>query len=221
MTGGPARSEGILRVWTRSILIAIVAWLFLRTFVVEAFRIPSGSMEGTLLAGDFLFIDKAFYTPRRGDLVVFQSVEEPGRKLVKRIIGLPGDTVSMEAGGVIRNGAAIPEPYAVDADPGKSETPANRERMRRWQEAYFVGADPDGYLPDLHDWGPLVVPPDSLFVLGDNRDGSYDSRYWGFVPRANVRGHPVIIYFSREPDSWHALPSLSRIRWGRIFRQPE
>ena len=95
MTGGPARSEVTLRVWTRSILIAIVVWLVLRTFVVEAVRIPSGSMEGTLLVGDFLFVRKAFYTPHRGDLVVFQSVEEPGRKLVKRVIGLPGDTLAM------------------------------------------------------------------------------------------------------------------------------
>jgi len=91
----------------KALASALLFFIVLRAFFLEAYRIPSGSMEGTLLAGDFLFIDKAFYTPRRGDLVVFQSVEEPGRKLVKRIIGLPGDTVSMEAGGVIRNGAAI------------------------------------------------------------------------------------------------------------------
>ena len=220
MTGGPARSESILRVWTRSILIAIVVWLFLRTFVVEAFRIPSGSMEGTLLVGDFLFVNKAFYRPRRGDLVVFESVEQPGKKLVKRLVGLPGDTVAMQGGTLIRNGARVAEPYAVRADPGRSESPENRARMRGWQLPHFVGDDPDGYLPDLHDWGPLVVPPDSLFFLGDNRDGSYDGRYWGFVPRRNVRGHPMIIYFSCEPDSWNALPILSRVRWGRIFSLP-
>lgn len=221
MTDRPARSEATLRVWTRSILIAIVVWLFLRTFVVEAVRIPSGSMEGTLLVGDFLFVRKAFYTPHRGDLVVFQSVEEPGRKLVKRVIGLPGDTLAMQDGTVIRNGLAVPEPYVVNADPARSETPVNRARMRRWQLPEYAGDDPGDYRPDLHDWGPLVVRPDSLFVLGDNRDGSYDSRYWGFVPRSKVRGHPVIIYFSREPDSWHALPFLSRVRWGRIFSLPE
>ena len=93
--------------------------------------------------------------------------------------------------------------------------------MRRWQLPEYAGDDPGDYWPDLHDWGPLVVPPDSLFVLGDNRDASYDSRYWGFVPRSKVRGRPVIIYFSREPDSWHALPFLSRVRWGRIFSLPE
>jgi signal peptidase I len=221
MTEGPTRGEATLRVWTRSILIAIVVWVFLRTFVVEAVRIPSGSMESTLLVGDFLFVRKAFYTPHRGDLVVFESVEEPGRKLVKRVIGLPGDTLSMEAGNVIRNGRGVAEPYAVNGDPEHSESPDNRARMRRWELAEYVGADADDYLPNLHDWGPIVVPPDSLFVLGDNRDASYDSRYWGFVPRRNVRGHPALIYFSREPDSWNALPLLSRVRWGRIFSLPE
>ena len=221
MTERPARSEVILRVWTRSILIAIAVWLFLRTFVVEAVRIPSGSMESTLLVGDFLFVRKAFYSPHRGDLIVFESVEEPGRKLVKRVIGLPGDTLAMEAGTVIRNGTVLDEPYAVNLDPGRSESPENRGRMRRWQLPEYAGIDPDGYLPDVHHWGPIVVPPDSLFVMGDNRDDSYDSRYWGFVPRRNVRGRPVIVYFSCEPDSWNALPFLSRVRWGRIFSLPE
>ena len=107
-------------------------------------------MESTLLVGDFLFVRKAFYSPHRGDLIVFESVEEPGRKLVKRVIGLPGDTLAMEAGTVIRNGAALNEPYAVNLDPGRSESPENRGRMRRWQLPEYAGIDPDarrGRLP--------------------------------------------------------------------------
>ena len=236
MTDGPARGDSMLREWTKALLIAITIWLCLRTFLVEAFRIPSGSMENTLLVGDFLFVNKALYgaevplshrhlpavrEPRRGELVIFDSVEEPGRTLVKRLVGLPGDTVAMRHGTLFRDGRAVDEPYAVNVDPDRSESPANRERMRAWQLPHFAGPNRRSYRPDLNDWGPLVVPPDSLFVLGDNRDGSYDARYWGFVPRGNVEGHPVLIYFSYEPDSWNALPFLTRVRWARIFSLPE
>lgn len=236
MTEGAARTDSVLREWTRSILIAIAIWLVLRTFLVEAFRIPSGSMENTLLIGDFLFVNKALYgaevplirrqlpavrEPRRGELVIFDSVEEPGRKLVKRLVGVPGDTVAMRGGDVYRNGHPVDEPYALHADPTRSESPANRDRMRQWQLSHLAGADSAAYDPDLHDWGPLVVPRDSLFVMGDNRDDSYDGRYWGFLPRGNVRGHPMLIYFSYDPASWRALPFFTAIRWRRIFISPE
>ena len=236
MTDGPPRGDSMLREWTKALLIAITIWLLLRTFLVEAFRIPSGSMENTLLVGDFLFVNKALYgaevplahrhlpavrEPRRGELVIFDSVEEPGRVLVKRLLGLPGDTVAMRHGTLFRDGRPVDEPYAVNVDPDRSESPANRDRMRAWQLPHFVGPSPRTYRPDLNDWGPLVVPPDSLFFLGDNRDGSYDARYWGFVPRRNVEGHPILIYFSYEPDSWNALPFLTRVRWTRIFSLPE
>ena len=236
MTDGPARGDSMLREWTKALLIAITIWLFLRSFLVEAFRIPSGSMENTLLAGDFLFVNKALYgaevplshrhlpavrEPRRGELVIFDSVEEPGRTLVKRLVGLPGDTLAMRHGTLFRDGGEVDEPYAVNVDPDRSESLDNRERMRAWQLPYFVGPSPRSYQPDLNDWGPLVVPPDSLFVLGDNRDGSYDGRYWGFVPRGNVEGRPILIYFSYEPDSWKALPFFTRVRWARIFSLPE
>ena len=236
MTDGPARGDSMLREWPKALLIAITIWLFLRSFLVEAFRIPSGSMENTLLVGDFLFVNKALYgaevplshrhlpavrEPRRGELVIFDSVEEPGRTLVKRLVGLPGDTLAMRHGTLFRDGGEVDEPYAVNVDPDRSESLDNRERMRAWQLPYFVGSSPRNYQPDLNDWGPLVVPPDSLFVLGDNRDGSYDGRYWGFVPRGNVEGRPILIYFSYEPDSWNALPFLTRVRWARIFSLPE
>lgn len=221
--------------WLKSIGFALVVWLVLRTFVFEAFRIPSQSMENTLLIGDFLFANKAVYgaelpwvhrrlpgfrEPERGDVVIFGSVEEAGKRIVKRLIGVAGDTVEMRGGVLYRNGAALEEPYAVHAAALQSESPDQRSRMRAWQVGHFVGRDPDGYWPDLNEWGPLVVPQDSLFVMGDNRDSSYDGRYWGFLPRANVVGTPMFIYYSFDATSYRPLPFLTEIRWGRIFSVP-
>ncbi|MBA2627403.1 MAG: signal peptidase I [Gemmatimonadales bacterium] len=209
----------------------------LRTFLIEAFRIPTGSMEPTLLPGDFLFVNKALYgaevpfvhrflpavrQPRAGDIVIFDSVEEPGTKLVKRVAGVPGDTLSMVDGSLVRNGRSIPEPYVVRAQPAKRETAGMREKMREWQLPHLVrGDDTREYDPDLADWGPIVVPPDSLFTLGDNRDESYDGRYWGFLARRAVRGHPLVIYFSYDPAGPRAAPYLTAMRWRRIFSSPE
>ena len=222
--------------WVKSILIAVCVWLFLRTFLVEAFRIPSGSMENTLLVGDFLFVNKAVFGPEvpllhlrlpafrepvRGDILVFDSVEQEGLKVVKRLIGVAGDTLSMEHGELYRNGKSVEEPWVVHADPNKSEDPVYRSKMRQWQSRHLVGRDPATYEPDLQDWGPIVVPPDSFFMMGDNRDNSYDGRYWGFLPRVNVRGRPLIVYFSYEADSWRPLPFFTAIRWSRIFTRPK
>ena len=206
--------------WTKSIGVALVVWFFLRTFLVEAFRIPSGSMENTLLIGDFLFVNKALYgaevplvktrlpavrEPRRNDILVFDSVEEEGLKVVKRLIGVPGDTLAMEGGVLYRNGKRVEEPYALHGDPTRSEDPMQRAKMRQWQLPHVVGRDTASYQPDLQDWGPIVVPADSFFMMGDNRDSSYDGRYWGFLPRANVRGRPLVVYFSYDPSSWRSL----------------
>jgi signal peptidase I len=225
--------------WTKSIAIALVVWMVLRTFIIEAFRIPSSSMENTLLVGDFLFVNKALYgaevpftgkhlpafrEPRRGDILVFDSVEPetPGMKIVKRLIGLPGDTLAMEGGDLYRNGKKVDEPYAVRGDPTRSEPdPFQRAKMRNWQVRYLIQRDKSTYQPDLHDWGPIVVPPDSFFMMGDNRDSSYDGRYWGFLPRKNVRGRPLLVYFSYDHDSYKPLPFLSAIRWGRLFSTPK
>jgi signal peptidase I len=222
--------------WTKSIVVALVVWFFLRTFLVEAFRIPSGSMENTLLIGDFLFVNKALYgaevpvihahlpavrEPVRDDILVFDSVEEEGLKVVKRLIGMPGDTLSMEAGQLYRNGKKVDEPYAVHADPTRSEDPGQRAKMRAWQIPHLASHDTASYHPDLQDWGPIVVPADSFFMMGDNRDSSYDGRYWGFLPRANVRGRPLLVYFSYDPSSWRSLPFLTAVRWGRIFSSPK
>lgn len=222
--------------WTKSILVALLVWFFLRTFLVEAFRIPSGSMENTLLIGDFLFVNKALYgaevpligarlpavrEPHRNDILVFDSVEDKGLKVVKRLIGMPGDTLSMENGELFRNGGRINEPYAVRSDPTRSEDPIQRAKMREWQLPHLVNRDEATYQPDLQEWGPIVVPPDSFFMMGDNRDSSYDGRYWGFLPRANVRGRPLVVYFSYDPSSWRALPFLTAVRWRRLFTSPE
>ncbi len=220
--------------WTKSILIALVVWFFLRTFLVEAFKIPSGSMENTLLIGDFLFVNKALYgaevplihkrlpavrEPRLNDLVVFDSVEED-LKVVKRLIGAPGDTLSMEQGQLFRNGVKVNEPWVVHGDLTAGADPVQRARMRRWQSAHLAGGSRADYNPDLQDWGPIVVSADSFFVMGDNRDSSYDSRYWGFLPRLNIVGRPLMVYFSYEKESWRPLPFFTAIRWTRFFALP-
>ena len=219
----------------KSLLGALGIWLLLRTFVVAAFRIPSESMEHTLLVGDWLWVTKALYgaevpvihkrlpgirEARRNDIVIFDSVEEPGVSVVKRLIGMPGDTLTMVAGMLYRDGVAVDEPYAVNGDSSKSAAPEYRERMRAWQVRHLAAGDPATYHPDVHDWGPIVVARDSYFVLGDNRDSSYDSRYWGYLPKANVRGSPLLVYFSYDARSWRPLPFLTAVRWDRFFARP-
>ena len=208
--------------------------MFLRVFVVEAFTIPSGSMKNTLLVGDFLFVNKFLYgaevplihkrlpvvrEPKHGDILVFDSIEED-MKIVKRCIGVPGDTVAMHHGVVYRNGMPIKEPYAVNGDPLNGMDVIARARMREWQVKHFAGPVPVRYNPDLHDWGPVVVPPDSLFVMGDNRDDSYDGRYWGFLPRRNVRGTPLLVYFSYDAESFRRMAFLTEVRWHRLLTVP-
>jgi signal peptidase I len=221
--------------WTKSIVIALAVWFLLRSFLVEAFKIPSGSMENTLLVGDFLFVNKLLYgaevpviktrlpalrEPKRGEILVFDSVEQEGLKVVKRLIGMPGDTLGMENGTLYRNGQRVDEPWVIRTDPGAGATASDLAKMRRWQLPHFVGRDPSGYSPDPNNWGPIVVPADSFFMMGDNRDGSYDGRYWGFLPRQNVRGRPLVVYFSYNPDTYRPVPFVTNIRWKRLFALP-
>jgi signal peptidase I len=211
-----------------------VVWLVLRTFLFEAFRIPSESMENTLLIGDFLFVNKAIYgatvpiagwktpairDPAHGDVVVFISVETPDLDVVKRVIGLPGDTIQMRQDTIFRNGAVLGEPNAVYDDTVPMDGPEFRKKIRDWQIGHLA-RDTAGYWPDRKNWGPIVVPHDSMFVMGDNRDHSWDGRFWGFLPRANVRGTPLFIYYSYDPDTYKPLPAITNIRWGRIFHVP-
>jgi signal peptidase I len=219
--------------FVRSLLVAVAIFLVLRTFVIEAFRIPSGSMENTLLIGDFLFVNKALYgaeipftgvrlpafrQPHRNDLVIFKSVEEPRLTVVKRLVGMPGDTLRMEDNRLIVNGAQAAEPFVIRTDPLRDH---EEPKMRAWQSRYLTaGRDAAAYRPTLKNWGPIVVPPDSFFVMGDNRDNSYDSRYWGYLGRDRIRGRPLILYYSYDPNGVLPLPFFTAPRWRRIFSLP-
>ncbi len=220
--------------WTKSIVVALSVWFLLSTFVIKAFRIPSGSMERTVLIGDYLFVNKLLYgaevplarrhlpairEPRHDEVIVVTSPVED-LILIKRVVALPGDTISMRDGQLWRNGRAIAEPYITLHQVPPVIDAVTVERMRRWQVPFLVGSRPDRYQPDLRTWGPLVVPPDSLMVLGDNRDESLDSRYYGFIPRGNLRGAPLFIYFSYDPNSWRPLPFITAVRWRRLFTAP-
>jgi signal peptidase I len=215
--------------WIRSIVVALVLWFGLRTLLVGAFHITSGSMESTLLVGDVLFVNKALYgaqiplvnkqlpgfrRPRRFDVVVFESAEEPGLMIVKRLIGAPGDTIEMRDNFVFVNDEAVDEPYVLRYE--DSSDPAD-PKMRLWQRRYIVGENADEYRPTLRNWGPLVVPPDSFLAMGDNRDYSYDSRYWGFLGRDRIHGRAMVVYYSFDKNGILPLPFLTAIRWRRLF----
>lgn len=208
-------SRGRAAGWLTILPMALLLFLLLRTFVVEAFRIPSSSMERTLLVGDFLLVNKWVYgaeipftgaripalrAPRHADVIVFDWPVDPDKAFVKRLVGLPGDTLVMQQGVLWRNGASVTEPYVVQG--GAAGTGVGN-----------VGGN-TGAVRD--SWGPLVVPPRHFFVLGDNRDNSLDSRYWGFVPDTLLRGAPWFVYYSFTPDSVQAAPWLTRIRWARL-----
>ncbi len=209
--------------------MALVLFLIIRTFLIEAFQIPSGSMERTLLAGDFLFVNKAVYgaqipgtharlpgfeTPRRGDVIVFAYPKDPELNYVKRVIGVPGDTVEMRGGEVRVNGVALAETYVQRVD--RAHDTYYPEFS--WQRDYLVGgpAAARGYRPTRDTWGPLAVPTGRYFVLGDNRDNSADSRYWGFVDAKAIKGRPLVVYFSYDREAHDALPWLTDIRWHRL-----
>lgn len=216
--------------WMRSLGMALVLFLVIRTFLIEAFQIPSASMERTLLAGDFLFVNKAVYgaqipglgarlpgfeTPQRGDVIVFAYPKNPDLNYVKRVIGVPGDTVEMRAGEVRVNGEPLVEPYVQRVDPGHDTFDPDFT----WQRAYVATRSEEAhrrYHPSRDTWGPLAVPAGKYFVLGDNRDNSADSRYWGFVDASAVKGRPLVVYFSYDREAHDLLPWLTDIRWRRL-----
>ena len=225
-----------LKGWDSSIAVAVIIWIVLRSYLIEAFRIPSASMENTLLVGDFLFVNKAIYggeleipftgirflrfpgyaEPHRDGIVVFRSVEDstPNLNIVKRVIGESGDTLRMVHDTVYRNGRRLDEPYALHLADGATRDPEFRlAQIRAWQLPYYIGGAGARYQPTPHNWGPIVVPPGRYFVMGDNRDESYDSRFWGFLPRSHIVGEPLVIYLSVAADPL-------RIRWNRMLRRP-
>jgi signal peptidase I len=183
----------------------------------EAYRLPSGAMTPTLMIGDFVYVLKTPAARKEvgtGSVVVFESVEEPGLKLVKRLVGMPGDTLMMTGGTLRRNGQDLTEAYVIHQDPTRSEDALHRARMRAWQIEHTTGIARATYSPDLQDWGPVVVPPDSFMALGDNRDASYDSRYYGFIPLDRIIGKPSVIYMSLARDT--TAGSERGVRWSRI-----
>jgi len=214
--------------WTKSIVIAFSLFLVIRTFLVEAFRIPTGSMENTLLVGDFLLVNKAVYgatvpltkvhlpafeNVSRGDVVVFIPPHEPDKNYVKRVIGLPGDTLEMRNKVLYLNSRPQFEPYAQHTDPNNDVyAPSmywqcdNRPAKVKDQDCH----------PTRDNWGPVVVTPGHYMMLGDNRDDSEDSRYWGFVDRNAIKGKPLFIYYSFDGSTMHPFPWITQIRWSRI-----
>jgi signal peptidase I len=207
----------------------LVTGLFIITFVVQAFEIPSSSMENTLLIGDHVFVNRVQFSPRtrwlgpmmpyravrRNDIVVFLSPVEPGLYVVKRIIGIPGDRIHLRNGKVYRNGELLEEPYVIR----ESSDAYNSYRDN------FPAVPPSEYTSVAPTWqltlsqhiqgDDLVVPPDSYFAMGDNRDVSYDSRFWGFIPKENVIGRPMFIYWSFEtpPDQYKQTEMSERLKF--------
>ena len=214
--------------WVKSISVAILLFLVIRTFAVEAFKIPTGSMEKTLLVGDSLLVNKAVYgaqvpftglrlpafdRPERGDVVVFEYPRDRTKNYVKRVVGLPGDTLTMRNGELYVSGEKQTEEYVQHIQPGGDYYDPQFE----WQHDYLAkGTNPATYRPTRDDWGPIAVPSGKYFVMGDNRDNSQDSRYWGFVDRSLIKGSPLFIYYSFDRSKLRPLPWLTEVRWDRV-----
>jgi signal peptidase I len=193
--------------WIKSGLIGFLIFIVVRTFLIQTFTIVSGSMENTLLVGDFLVLNKTAYgasvpwtnaslpgyaTPQRNDIIVFGGHHEP-IDLVKRLVGMPGDTLEMRNGRLFVNGQQATEPWIQHSDPhGDGGHP-----WMDWQAHFLVGpAAEEPYYPTRDNWGPIAIPEGRFFVLGDNRDESLDSRYWGLIERPQIKGRAVGLYFS-------------------------
>jgi signal peptidase I len=242
-------SVGVAWACARSVIMTALLFLAVRAFAVEAFKIPTGSMEETLLVGDYLLVNKAVYgaevpflglrlpawrEPARGEVVVFHPPHEPLKNYVKRVVGVPGDTLEMRGKTLLLNGREIQEKYARH---NSRSGDATRSDMR-WQRNHLLtraigpallfgesggglnggrgSARDDEYRPSRDNWGPILVPEGSYFVLGDNRDYSEDSRYWGFVDRRSIRGQPWLLYFSYNLSTKQGVPWLETVRWERV-----
>jgi signal peptidase I len=220
-----APKKSVPREYLESVVVAVILALFIRSFVVQAFKIPSASMETNLLIGDHLLVNKVIYSPslgpfedalfgkkpiRRGDVVVFKYPEEAEKDYIKRVIGLPGETIEVRNNQVYINGEPLDEPYL----------PANARIPHHSDPEYRVGSG---------DYSPSVVPPGHLFVMGDNRDNSRDSRSWGMLPRDNVKGRALLVYWSYEATrkdfeetgvlNWirGTISAFAKTRWRRFF----
>ena len=254
---GKAKSDGsfLRKLWenVKSLAGAILIYLVIKTFLMEAFRIPSGSMIPTLMVGDWLFVNKLAYgphlpftkihlpgyrTPQHGDVIVFvspyqgdeaQRGADPTPTLVKRLVGTPGDTLYMRKGMLYRNGLEQRQGFGADANYKGMDAP---DPVFAWEHSIEIKGSRFGEPPAVpsHDnWGPLLIPKDRYFMMGDNRYCSKDGRYWGLVPKENLRGRPMFVYYSYRtsatpeessecnPDtSDRVLPFITDIRWGRL-----
>ena len=197
-----SKPKSKLREYIEAILLAVVIAFFIRTFVIQAYKIPSGSMKPTLQIGDHILVSKFNYgvkipflrstlipigTPKRGDILVFIYPEDRSKDFIKRVIGLPGDTIEIRNKKIFLNSLPLNDTHGV----------------------YVDNLIIPGSVQPRDNFGPVTVPEDSIFVMGDNRDESYDSRFWGFVKMKDVLGKALIIYWSwNQEDSW--------VRWGRI-----
>ena len=239
----PRKSLAVrLRAQIIGLLPVIAIFLGTRELLAEAFRIPSGSMEPTLLVGDWLFVNKLRYgphipftqlslpgyaTPQRGDVAVFISPpqdlsirispDEITPVLVKRIVGVGGDTLLMRHGQLFVNGDRVASPNSFIIPDSVADQP---QPIFAWQHGIEVHGSrfgPPVAAPSLHEWGPVLVPHGSYFMMGDNRDDSVDSRYYGPVPRANLRGTAMFVYYSYDPESGlEYFRAVTAIRWRRL-----
>jgi signal peptidase I len=204
--------KGVPREYFESLVIAVILALFVRTWVFQAFKIPSGSMEPNLLIGDHLIVNKMIFAPgssaldrvllprrsiQRGDVIVFKSPEEPERDLIKRVIGLPGERLELRRKRIYIDDRLIDEPYVRFLEPPSDTRPVTAGDLR---ESY----------------GPVTVPAGQYFMMGDNRDNSQDSRYWGFLPASYVKGRALFIYFSADPGG-SIVDLVGGIRWSRLL----
>ncbi len=198
------------REYFESLIVAVILALFVRTFGFQAFKIPTGSMEPNLLVGDHLLVNKFIFGPalsdieravlpmrtvERGEVLVFKFPEDPERDFIKRVIGLPGETLELRNQTVYINGAPLLEPYAHYQLPPGGDYGEGSDVRRRY--------------------GPVTIPADHYFMMGDNRDDSQDSRYWGFLPASFIKGRALFIYWSFGSSDGGFLGT----RWGRIFHQ--
>ena len=236
--GGSGLSRAKIVEWIKSLGSVLLIFFALRIFLVEAYRIPSPSMVPTLLVGDWLFVNKlrfgphipftninlpGYAEPQRGDVIVFESPTQvdqpwdPTPTLVKRMVAIGGDTVHMRDGVFHLNGVAQRQGFA-STNPVGDGTEVNP--LYEWQKQHQITGSRFGPPPaqSTHDnWGPLIVPAGHYLMLGDNRYNSKDGRYWGPVPRANIRGRPLFVYYSWDADSDRPLPFLTDIRWRRLL----
>jgi signal peptidase I len=215
--------KSTVREYFESIVIAVILALFIRTFVVQAFKIPTGSMENNLLIGDHLLVNKFVFAPtasaaerallpigeiHRGDVIVFKYPVEPERDFIKRVIGLPGETLEIREKKVYINGAPLDEPYTHFLEPPRAGSSFHEETSYDVRERY----------------GPVTVPADQYFMMGDNRDNSEDGRYWGFLRRDYIKGRALVIYLSLDSGPDESIPQMflnffTHTRWHRMFRQ--